>query len=101
MYKFDPTRSDLVAEYFKNPYGFHSPDLQYLLTHFRAHSSEPYHALFTEQVGVKWSLILLTPGGLKPPEHLNVEFTCLEDAERYVFRQRWNARCSDCPEYKI
>ena len=45
MFTFDKTRLDLAREFKANPFGEHSPDLQYLLHVLRAPSAEPFHVL--------------------------------------------------------
>ena len=89
MYKFDKTRLDLAAEFRANPFGTHSPDLQYLLNFMRQPSLEPFHVLFVERPGECWRLAIMTPCAQKAPQLTEVSFDNLGAAEWYVFRLRW------------
>ena len=42
MYTFDASRIDLAEEFKANPFGEHSPDLQYLLNLMRLPNDQPY-----------------------------------------------------------
>ena len=89
MYQFDKTRLDLAREFRANPFGEHSPDLQYLLNLMRKPAPEPFHVLLVDRPGERWILALLEPGGRTPPRPTNTVFTRLEDAEWHVFKLRW------------
>jgi N,N-dimethylformamidase len=89
MYSFDKTRLDLAREFRTNPFGEHSPDLQYLLNLMRTPSTTPFHVLFIDQAGERWTLGLMEPGQRKPPRRTNTVFTDLKEAEWHVFRLRW------------
>ncbi|MGA9867729.1 MAG: hypothetical protein WBQ75_14975 [Acetobacteraceae bacterium] len=92
MYRFDKTRLDLAREFHANPFGEHSPDLQYLLHIMRdpAHGGA-YHVLLVDRPGERWTLATMEPGGRAPPRPTNVVFTDLKEAEWQVFRIRWAA----------
>jgi hypothetical protein len=89
MYRFDKTRLDLVREFRANPFGEHSPDLQYLLHILRTPGPEPFHVLLIDRPGERWILATLEPGGKSPPRPTNTVFTDLAEAEWHVFRLRW------------
>jgi hypothetical protein len=89
MFQFDKTRLDLAREFRDNPFGEHSPDLQYLLNIMRQPGPEPFHVLLTDRPGERWTLGLMTPGGRAPPRRTNMVFTDLKEAEWHVFKLRW------------
>ncbi len=89
MYRFDKTRLDLAREFRANPWGEHSPDLQYLLNLMRTPGPDPFHLLMIDQMGARWTLATLEPGGRSPPRRTNVVFTDLREAEWHVFKLRW------------
>jgi N,N-dimethylformamidase len=89
MYRLDSSRIDLAREFRANPFGEHSPDLQYLLNRMRDPGQDPFHVLIVERPGEKWRLATLVKGARCAPEPTEVVFTTLEEAEWYVFRLRW------------
>jgi N,N-dimethylformamidase len=89
MYRFDKTRLDLAREFRANPFGEHSPDLQYLLNLMRTARTELFHVLFIDKAGERFTLGLMEPGQRKPPRRTNTVFTDLKEAEWHVFRLRW------------
>ena len=89
MFTFDKSRLDLAREFRRQPWGEHSPDLQYLLMVMRQPGPEPYHVLITDRPGERWTLATMQPGSKAPPRRSNMVFTDLRAAEWYVFRQRW------------
>lgn len=97
MYRFDKSRLDLAREFRTNPFGEHSPDLQYLLNIMREPGSEPFPVLLIERAGERWTLALLEPGGRSPPRPTNVVFTDLKEAEWHVFKLRWAALAGEEP----
>jgi hypothetical protein len=98
MYRFDPSRLDLVREFKARPYGEHSPDLQYLLHLMRRPGARPFHALVMTEPNRRWTLAVLEPGLAAPPRLTNHVFDRLEDAEWHVFRLRWRELAgADCP----
>jgi hypothetical protein len=98
MYEFDKSRVDLAEEFKANPYGRHSPDLQYLLNFMRRPTKNPFHVLVVMTPGQRWRLATIAPGAVTPPRLTEFEFTRLEDAEWYVFRERWvQLAGEECP----
>jgi N,N-dimethylformamidase len=89
MYHFDKTRLDLAREFRANPFGEHSPDLQYLLNIMRTPGTEPFHVLLVDQPYERWTLAEIEPGGRKPPRRTNMVFSDLKEAEWHVFKLRW------------
>lgn len=95
MYRFDKSRLDLAREFRANPFGEHSPDLQYLLNIMREPDDAPFHVLLIDRAGERWTLALLEPGGRAPPRRTNVVFTDLKEAEWHVFKLRWAASAGE------
>lgn len=91
MYDIDPRRIDLAEEFRARPYGEHSPDLQYLLNLMRKPRDQPFHVLVVTQPGEQWTLAIMEPGAVAPPQLTNSVFTSLEAAEWHVFKLRWQA----------
>jgi hypothetical protein len=98
MIQFDKTRVDLAREFRANPFGEHSPDLQYLLNIMRTPGKDPFHVLLVDKMGERWTLATKEPGTRTPPRRTNVVFTDLKEAEWHVFRLRWAALAGEeCP----
>lgn len=98
MYRFDKTRLDLAREFKANPWGEHSPDLQYLLHLMRRPASEPFHVLMIDRAGERWTLAVMEPGGRSPPRRTNRVFSDLREAEWHLFRLRWEKLAGEeCP----
>jgi hypothetical protein len=91
MYRFDPKRFDLAIEFYVNPLGEHSPDLQYLLHLMRTPSCEHFHVLLNERPNERWRLAVMTPGAPCAPFLTEHTFTSLEQAEWHVFKLRWTS----------
>jgi len=96
MYRFDKSRVELAREFKANPFGEHSPDLQYLLNILRAPRPGEFHVLLIDRAGERWTLAMMEPG--KPPRPTNMVFTDLKEAEWHIFRARWAALAGEeCP----
>ena len=89
MYRFDKSRLDLAREFRANPFGAHSPDLQYLLHIMRQPGPEPFHVLLVDRPGERWILAVMEPGSRTAPRPTNVAFTDLKEAEWHIFKLRW------------
>ena len=81
MDRLDRTGLDLDGEFRANPFGEHSPDLQYLLNLMRTPTDRPFHVLFVDQAGERWTLGLKEPGSRTAPRRTNTVFTNLKQAE--------------------
>lgn len=98
VYEFDKSRIDLAREFKANPYGRHSPNLQYLLNYMRRPTEQPFHVLVVRVPGKRWRLATIAPGAVAAPRLTELEFSRLEDAEWYVFRERWACLAGEaCP----
>jgi hypothetical protein len=91
MYQVDPSRIDLAREFKANPYGEHSPDLQYLLNVMRKPGDQPFHQLVMTEPFRRWTLAVQDPTNPGPPRLTNQVFDKLEEAEWQVFKLRWKA----------
>ena len=80
----------LYAEYARQPTGAHSPDLQFVLQHFRKTPCAGKFVLVALEPHRKWALGTLTGvrGDPVDVDH-DVTFDSLAEAERHVFRKRW------------
>ena len=81
---------ELYQEYCRRPIGAHSPDLQFILQHFRKAPVAGKFVLVAIVPHKKWALGRLT-GRRGDPVHVDetIIFDDIEEAERFVFRQRW------------
>lgn len=95
MYAFDPSRLDLAREYRTQPFGHHSPDLQYLLSLMRSTAPGGHYVLVMTRPHAQWTLARMVDRGdrRRPPlpQLTNMTFDRLEDAEWAVFKLRWEA----------
>lgn len=89
--KRQPVRAnnELIEEFRENPIGHHSPELQRLLNKLRGAPVADKYCLVVLKPSREWQLAKTTGVGGKPLKMLNKKFTKLEDAEWYVFKQRW------------
>lgn len=79
----------LYREYCAVPIGAHSPNLQFVLEHFRKAPCAGKYVLVAIRPHERWKLAKLTGVRGDPIRVEDVEFTNLAEAERYVFRLRW------------
>lgn len=94
VYAFDPSRLDLAREYRAQPFGRHSPDLQYLLNLMRSTAPGGHLVLVMTRPHAQWTLArMVDRGDRRPalPQLTNQTFDRLEDAEWAVFKLRWEA----------
>ena len=78
-----------IEEFRKMPIGHHSPELQVILNELRGLPMENKHCLVCTTPNTEWQLARTTGVRGKPVKMLSKKFTKLEDAEWYVFKQRW------------
>ena len=81
--------SRAIEEFRKTPIGHHSPELQVILNEFRGQPMEDKYCLICTKANREWQLAQTTGVRGKPVKMLSKKFTNLEDAEWYVFKQRW------------
>lgn len=83
---------ELYDEYARMPIGAHSPDLQFILEHFRKVPCAGKFVLVALEPHKRWALGTLTGSRGNPVVvQEDLIFDDLAEAERYVFRQRWKA----------
>lgn len=88
-YSFDGTRTNLAREFIEAPMGPYSPDLWKLLNFMRRGPVAGRHVLIVLGPG-HWQLGQLpATAGDKVIRFDDVEFTNLADAERHIFKLRW------------
>lgn len=90
MYRINPDRLDLVEEFLHQPFGHHSAELQRLLNVLRDEPLNGKHILVRTNPGKEWAVAQLAgvPGQavrLLPGQ----VYATAEDAERAVFKLRW------------
>ena len=78
-----------INEFKKNPIGHHSKDLQVILNEMRGLPMEGKYCLVCTKPNREWKLAKSSGERGKPVKMLNKTFNRLEDAEWYVFKQRW------------
>lgn len=96
MTYIDPKRRDLVDAFNKNPRGPHSPELQRLVNALRFElDMKGKYVVVETKSNQEWTLAQL-PGARYMPliMHQDCVFTNLDDAERAIFRLRWEAATS-------
>ena len=94
MRKFiDPGRVDLAREFNRNPWGPHSDELQRILNVMRAAPVAGKHVILMSGPYRRWSVVRLTGVRGEAPERIEgLSFDNPEDAERAVFKLRWEAQ---------
>lgn len=86
------SREALFAEFDRNPVGHHSPALERLLLRFRSLPIAGKHVLLALEPHRRWQLATLTGRRGDPVRPIDGQvFTDLLEAERAVFRLRWQA----------
>lgn len=90
QYPIDPSRTDLAREFMANPMGPHSAALQRIVTRMRDSEPAGRYVLVTSIPYQEWVLGQLS--GQRGVDLTLLEdqvFTSIEDAERAVFKMRW------------
>ena len=92
MYEIDPTRTDLVAEFRKNPGGPYSPELTLVVNRLRLMPLADRHILVCTRRGREWILAKLsTQRGARLELYKDQVFNDYDEGAREVFRKRWKA----------
>lgn len=91
MYTFDSERTDLAFEFYRNPYGRHSGDLQYLLNFMRTPNRDPHFVLIETIPGKEWAVAQMQHMARNCDIVCSERFSTVEKAEWYVFKSRWVA----------
>ena len=88
----DPERVDLAREFHRNPWGPHSAELQRILNVMRAAPVAGKHVILMSGPYRRWAVARLTGVRGEPAEKIaGLTFGNPEDAERAIFRLRWEA----------
>ena len=90
-FQLDAVRDlELAREFITTPIGHHSPNLQRLLRTIRSGPIKGKYALLMTRPGRQWTLICCSGHtGIPPIICWDKVFNSLEQAEREVFRLRW------------
>ena len=89
-YPIDPSRTDLAREFMANPMGPHSAALQRIVTRMRDTEAAGRYVLVTHVPYKEWVLAQLSgQRGVDVTLNEDQIFTSIEDAERAVFKLRW------------
>jgi hypothetical protein len=92
MFRIDPSRRDLAAEFKAKPFGPHSGELQRVLNLMRSQPLPGRHALLTLVPHREWALIRLGEARSGQIELVEgVRYHSPEQAEWDVFKRRWQA----------
>ena len=97
MTDVDATRRDLVAAFNANPRGPHSAELQRLVNKLRFEPTmKGKYAVVCTKPHEEWTLAQL-PGERGKPIRMHEDrvFTSLDDAERAIFKLRWEAHTGE------
>ncbi len=93
IYRIDPVKDlPLAREFFENPVGHHSANLQCILNLFRGEPLEGKYVLVCTKPHEEWQLAILSGVRGRPVELLKGHvYRKLEEAECDVFKRRWHA----------
>ena len=89
MYQIQPEDRQVIDEFRRNPTGNHSPRLQRILNLFRGAAMAGKYVLVCRKPHEEWVLGQLTGKRGEPIQMSNQVFRKLDEAEWYVFKQRW------------
>ena len=96
VYKIGAQDQHLIEEFNAKPIGHHSPALQRVLNVFRGEPMQDKYVLICTTPHKEWTLGRLGGERGKPVKIFkNHVFTNVEDAEREIFRRRWNKYTGD------
>jgi branched-chain amino acid transport system permease protein len=89
MYQIRPEDKACIEEFRKTPIGHHSPNLQRILNLFRGEPMAGKFALICTRPHREWTLAVLSGTRGERIRMTEEVFHSLEEAEWYVFKQRW------------
>ncbi len=90
MYQIDPSRSDLVEEFKRNPGGPYSRDLTLVVNRLRIGPMEERTIIVCTKRGREWTLAKMpTVRGAKLELYEDLVFDDYDAAAWEVFRMRW------------
>ncbi len=92
MYKIDPTRTDLVEEFYKNPSGPHSLELARVVNLLRLLPMEERIIIVCTKPHAEWTLAKMPKArGDRMEYYDDLVFDDYDAAVRKVFQIRWQA----------
>jgi hypothetical protein len=89
VYRVNHNSKHLADEFMADPLGRASPELQRVLMVFRGEPLTGKPVLICTKPFQEWTLAIHSGRRGVPPRLTQTTFTSLEEAERFVFRQRW------------
>lgn len=97
MTHIDPKRRDLVDAFMASPGGPHSPELQRMVNEMRFEPTmKGKYAVVCTKPHEEWTLAQLPGERGKPIRmHKDTVFTSIDDAERAIFKLRWEAHTGE------
>ncbi len=99
MYEIDPTRTDLIEEFDRNPGGPYGPELTLVVNRLRLMPMEERTIIVCTRHGVEWTLARMPKArGDKLEYHDDLVFDDYAAAARKVFRMRWQAVTGVAPD---
>lgn len=99
MYEIDPTRTDLIEEFDRNPGGPYSPELTLVVNRLRLMPMEERTIIVCTKRGVEWTLARMPKArGDKLEYYDDLVFDDYYAATRMVFRMRWQAVTGVAPD---
>ena len=99
MYEIDPTRTDLIEEFDRNPGGPYGPELTLVVNRLRLMPMEERTIIVCTRRGVEWTLARMPRArGDKLDYYDDLVFDDYDAAARKVFRMRWQAVTGVAPD---
>ena len=99
MYEIDPTRTDLIEEFDRNPGGPYGPELTLVVNRLRLMPMEERTIIVCTRRGVEWTLARMPKArGDKLEYYDDLVFDDYDAAARKVFRMRWQAVTGVAPD---
>lgn len=95
MYQIQPEDRQVIEEFRRNPIGNHSPRLQRIMNLFRGAPVAGKYVLVCRKPHEEWVLGQFTGKRGEPIQMSNQVFHAIEEAEWYVFKQRWKQHTSE------
>lgn len=99
MYEIDPTRTDLIEEFDRNPGGPYGPELTMVVNRLRLMPMEERTIIVCTKRGVEWTLAKMPKARGDMLEYYDdLVFDDYDAATRKVFRLRWQAVTGVAPD---
>lgn len=99
MYEIDPTRTDLIEEFDRNPGGPYGPELTLVVNRLRLMPMEERTIIVCTRRGAEWTLARMPKiRGDRLEYYDDLVFDDYDAATRKVFRMRWQAVTGVAPD---